>query len=207
MKATIIGSGNMARGIGTRLRAAGLDLQILDRTQEHATALAGELGATPGRLGGDAVTGDIVVLAVPYPAVAEIAGQIGDQLDGRIVIDITNPVDFDSFDRLVTPPGSSAAEEIAKLLPGARVIKAFNTTFAGTLVEGQVGGQPLDVFLASDDTGATKTLDVLIERAGLRPVEVGPLRRARELEAAGFLHMTVQQAVNGEYGTALRIAS
>lgn len=207
MKATIIGAGNMARGIGTRLRAAGVDLQILDRTPERAGALAGELGASPGRLGGEPIAGEVVVLAVPYPAVAEIAGQVGDQLDGRIVVDITNPVDFDSFDRLVTPPGSSAAEEIAKLLPGARVVKAFNTTFAGTLVDGRVSGQPLDVLIASDDTGAAKTLTALIERAGLRPVEVGPLRRARELEAAGFLHMTVQEPLNGQYGTALKIAS
>jgi predicted dinucleotide-binding enzyme len=203
---TIIGSGNMARGIGTRIgRAAGL--QVLDRDPDKARALADELGADAGQLGQAQIRGEVVVLAVPYPAVPEIAERLGEQLRGRIVVDITNPVDFTSFDRLVTPPGSSAAEEIGKLLPGVRVVKAFNTTFAGTLVAGTVGGHPLDVFIAADDSGAAKTIAELVESGGLRPIEVGPLRRARELEAAGFLHMSIQQPINGQYRTALKILS
>jgi len=206
MNLTIIGAGNMASGLGSRLRAH-TDLQILDRTPERARALAETLGASAGRLGEDAIQGEVVILALPYGAVPEVAEKIRDQVEGRIVVDITNPVDFETFDRLVTPPGSSAAEEIAKLLPGARMAKAFNTTFAGTLSAGAVAGHPLDVFIASDDPGAAKTLSALVESAGLRPIEVGPLRRARELEAVGFLHMTIQQAVGGEYSTALKVIS
>jgi 8-hydroxy-5-deazaflavin:NADPH oxidoreductase len=203
---TMIGAGNMARGIGTRLRRAA-GVQILDRDPAKAQALADELGADAGQLGQAPVRGEVVVLAVPYGAVAEIAGRLGTRLDGRVVVDITNPIDFTTFDRLVTPPDSSAAEEIQKLLPGARIVKAFNTTFASTLLAGTVGGHPLDVFIASDDPGAAKTLSNLVESGGLRPVEAGPLRRARELEAAAFLHMAVQQAVSGEFRTALKILS
>src|SRR4051812_20416274 len=98
MDVTIIGAGNMARGIGSRLRGAG-NLQILDRTPDKGRALAADLGAGAGQLGTDPVQGEVVVLAVPYPAIAEIAQQIGQQLSGRIVVDISNPVDFATFDR------------------------------------------------------------------------------------------------------------
>jgi len=204
MDITIIGSGNMAHGIGTRIRGNAA-MQILDRNPDKARALAEELGVDSGELGQTPIRGEIVVLAVQYPAVAEIAERYGEQLRGRIVVDITNPVDFTSFDRLVTPPGSSAAEEIEKQLPGARIVKAFNTTFAGTLTHGSVGGHPLDVFIASDDSGASKTIAEVVKAGGLHPIEVGPLRRARELEAVGFLHMAIQQPINGQFGTALKI--
>jgi 8-hydroxy-5-deazaflavin:NADPH oxidoreductase len=201
---TIIGAGNMARGIGSRL-IRGARVQVLDRDPARARALAQELGIQGGQLGQTPIEGEVVVLAVPYAAIAEIADRYGDQLHGRIVVDISNPVDFTSFDRLVTPPGSSAAEEIEKLLPGARVVKAFNTTFAATLVTGAVAGHPLDVFIASDDSGAAKTLAELVEAGRMRPTEAGPLRRARELEAAGFLHMAIQQSAGGHFSTALKI--
>jgi 8-hydroxy-5-deazaflavin:NADPH oxidoreductase len=126
-------------------------------------------------------------------------------LAGKIVVDITNPVDVSTFDGLVTPPGSSAAEEIAKAAPGARVVKAFNTTFAGTLVAGRVAGQPLDVLVASDDATAKRAVLDLVEAGGLRGVDAGPLRRARELEALGFLHMTLQDSLGTGYGSAVKL--
>lgn len=215
MDVTFIGAGRMAHGIGTRLATAGAHLQILARAPEQAQACAAKLAdaaaagkageVVTGRLVGDAIRGEVVVLAVQYPAVAELAGQLREQLDGRIVVDITNPVDFSTFDSLLSPPGSSGAEEIAKLLPGARLVKAFNTIFAGTLVAGSVAGQPLDVFIASDDPGAVKTVSALVEQGGMRPVEVGPLRRARELEPMAFLHMLVQEPLNTQQRSALKI--
>lgn len=205
MDVTVIGAGNMARGIGNRVQAAGGKLQVLHRDGHKARTLAEDLGGTGGRLGADPVSGEIVILAVPYPAVTDIAHEIGGQLAGRIIVDITNPVDFDTFDNLVTPADGSAAEEIAALLPEARLVKAFNTTFAGTLASGQVAGQPLDVLIAGDDGDAVRTVSALVEAGGMRPIAVGPLRRARELERTGFLHMALQQAVNGQYGTALKI--
>jgi predicted dinucleotide-binding enzyme len=106
-----------------------------------------------------------------------------------VLVDITNPVN-ETYDGLVTPPDGSAAQELAANASGARVVKAFNTTFANTLSEGRVGDQPLDVFMAGDDEEAKATVAKLVEDGGLRPVDAGPLKRARELEAAGLLHMS-----------------
>ena len=94
------------------------------------------------------LVGDVVVLATPYDGALEVARAPTDDLAGRGGVDISNPVDWASFDRLVTPADSSAAEEVAGQLADAQVVKAFNTTFAGTLSDGQVGGQQLDAFLA-----------------------------------------------------------
>ena len=206
---SILGSGNMARGIATRALAGGNSVQILARDADKATGLAKELTGqvTTGRIG-DPLSGDIVVLAVPYAAAAPLVAQYGDQLDGKVIVDITNPVDFTTFDSLVTPADSSAAEEIAKAAPaGASVVKAFNTTFAGTLVSGQVAGQPLDVLIAGDDENAKTAVAGVAEAGGLRPVDAGPLRRARQLEHAGFLHMTLQQPLGTGFASALRFPS
>lgn len=193
---TIIGAGNMARGIATRLSAGGADVQILAPTPEHATALAEELAGARGSVTGDAidqpVTGDVVVLATPYDGALQFVGARAQDLAGKVVVDITNPVDWATFDRLVTPADSSAAEEIAKLVPGATVVKAFNTTFAGTLASGEVAGHPLDVLLAGDDQEAKASVARLVEAGGMRAVDAGPLRRAAQLEHLGFLHMAIQ---------------
>lgn len=190
---TIIGSGSMARGIGIRAVVAGRSVQILDREAAKAAALATELGAnvTSGAIDTEPA-GGIVVLALPFDAAKEVVIALGAPLAGKTVIDITNPVDFTTFDSLVVGPGSSAAEEIAALVPAADVVKAFNTTFAGTLVEGVVGGLPLDVFVASDSDEAKAAVVSFVTDAGLRPIDVGPLRRARELEGFQFVIMTLQ---------------
>ncbi len=125
---------------------------------------------------------------------------------GKVVVDITNPVDWASFDRLVTPADSSAAEEIAKRAPEARVVKAFNTTFAATLVPGEVAGQPLDVLIASDDD-AKAQLAALVAAGGMRAINAGPLRRARQLEQLGFLHMALQESLGSGYESAVRFAT
>jgi NADPH-dependent F420 reductase len=208
---TIIGAGNMARGIGTRLLAGGAELRILTRDPAEATSLAGELGGGGGSVAGGAVeeplAEGVVVLATPYEAALDIAEGRRDELAGRVVVDITNPVDWDSFDRLVTPADSSAAEEIARRAPEARVVKAFNTTFAGTLVAGDVAGQPLDVLIAGDDADAKAEVAGLVEAGGMRPIDAGPLRRARQLEHVGFLHMALQDALGSGYGSAVRLVT
>jgi predicted dinucleotide-binding enzyme len=94
--------------------------------------------------------GDIVVLALWYGTNKEVARQLGDKLNGKVVVDIANPLNS-SYDNLATAPDSSSAEEVAKAAPGAKVVKAFNTTYAGTLRAGQVDGQPLDIWIAGDD--------------------------------------------------------
>lgn len=205
---TIIGAGNMARGIGTRMVAGGHELRILAPTPKHATELATELRPAAAAVTGggmtEPVTGDVVVFATPYHAALELADNLGPRLTGMVVIDITNPVDFATFDGLVTPPNSSAAEEIASRLSGSPVVKAFNTTFAGTLVAGEVVGHQLDVLLAGDDGDAKGEVARLVESGGMRAIDAGPLRRARQLEQAGFLHMALQEPLGTGFGSALK---
>lgn len=191
---TIIGNGNMARGIATRALAANQTVEILGQEVSGAQALANELGegVTFGTTA-EAPKGDIVVLAVPFHAAKSLVSTYGDALAGKTIVDITNPVNFETFDSLVVEPGTSAAEEIAKLASArASVVKAFNTTFAGTLVAGESDGQPLDVFIAGDDADATSAVSSFARAAGMRPLVVGPLKRARELEGFQFVLMTMQ---------------
>ena len=206
---TIIGAGNMSRGIGTRLLTGKADIQILARDEQEASSLARELSAGGGFVTGgrmdEPLAGELVVLAVPYEAALEVAGARTAELADKVVVDITNPVDWASFDRLVTPADSSAAEEIAKRLNGTKVVKAFNTTFAATLLAGEVAGQPLDVFLAGDDDDAKARLAGLVEAGGLRAIDAGPLRRARQLEHLGFLHMALQDKLGSGYGSAIKV--
>ena len=205
MGVTIIGTGNMARGIGTRLVAGGHHVTVLGKEPGDADAVVKALGgsAQAGR-SGEPIADDVVVLAVYYPDAKSAVEQYGGGLSGKVVIDITNPVN-EAIDGLVTPPDSSAAQELAASAPGARVVKAFNTTFAGMLIDGQVAGQPLDVFLAGDDEEAKASVSKLVEDGGLRPIDAGPLRRARELEAAGLLHMSVQGTLGTGFGSSLKI--
>jgi 8-hydroxy-5-deazaflavin:NADPH oxidoreductase len=208
-RVTIIGAGNMSRGIATRLLAGEADVQILAPAEAEASSLAADLADGAGSVVGggmqEPLTGDVVVLATPYDAALDIAGTRGQELADRVVVDITNPVDWVSFDRLVTPGDSSAAEQIAKRLGGARVVKAFNTTFAATLVAGEVAGQQLDVFLAGDDQDAKAQVAALIESGGMRAIDAGPLRRARQLEHLGFLHLALQDRLGTGYGSAIKI--
>lgn len=135
--------------------------------------------------------GDIVVLAVPYPAIAAVLEQRGAQLEGKIVVDITNPLNFETFDELTVPADSSAAAEIAAKLPNSRVLKAFNTTFAGTLAAGSVGPLTTTVLIAGDDDAAKSTLAGVVTSGGLKAIDVGGLKRAREMEALGFLQISL----------------
>lgn len=171
---SILGTGAMGQAIATIARNGGHTVQLLG-SQDVETPVAGE----------------VVVLAVPYPAVADVIAQRGHQLAGRIVVDITNPLDFETFDSLVVPAGSSAAAEIAAALPQSRVLKAFNTTFAATLGAGTVGPVPTTVLIAGDDAEAKSTLAGIVTSGGLAAIDAGSLSRARELEALGFLQLTL----------------
>jgi NADPH-dependent F420 reductase len=171
---TIIGNGNMGQAIAAVAGRGGHNVQLLG--QDYAST---------------EVNGDIVVLAVPYPAVADVIAQRGASLAGKIVVDITNPLNFETFDSLTVPSDSSATAEIAAALPQSRVLKAFNTTFAHTLAAGTVGPLTTTVQIAGDDLDAKTTLAGVIRSGGLHAVDAGSLARARELEALGFLQITL----------------
>lgn len=171
---TIFGSGNMGTAIEGVLTKGGASVQHVGSADTSST-----------------IEGDIVILAVPYGSLATIAANYGDQFEGRTVVDITNPLNFETFDSLVVPVGSSAAAELQKALPEAKVVKAFNTTFAATLAAGTVGGLKTTVLVAGDDEDAKNGLISAIEAGGLSAVDAGALSRAHELEALGFLQLTL----------------
>ncbi|CAH0152050.1 MULTISPECIES: NAD(P)-binding domain-containing protein [unclassified Microbacterium] len=202
---TVIGTGNMGQAIAGIAAKGGASVQILARDLEKAGTAAASVGATAGVVG-DAISGEIVVLAVPHPALAELAETYGDQLANKVVVDITNPVDFATFDGLVVPADSSAAGELAALIPGAKVVKAFNTNFAATLAAGELGGEPTVVQIAGDDESAKNLLAGVITAAGLKVADAGALKRARELEALGFLQMVlaVREQIGWTGGYAVR---
>ena len=205
MQVTIIGTGNMGSSIATRAVAAGHSVLLLGTSKDKADEVARELaGDVSTGTVGDPIAGDLVVLAVWYPVVHDVLGKYGDQLDGKVVVDITNPIDTQAFEPLRLE-GGSAAQEIQASAPRARVVKAFNTTFAGTLTEGEVAGQALDVLLASDDEDAKQAVSDIVRQSGLRPIDAGPLARARELEALGFLHMALQEPLGTNFASTVKI--
>ncbi|MDT0157673.1 NAD(P)-binding domain-containing protein [Microbacterium sp. ARD32] len=184
---SIIGSGKMSGAIAEVATRAGAGIQIIKRSATSTSA------ARPGLeygVMGDELTGDLVVLAVPYGAYEGILEHYRDQLSEKVVIDISNPIDFSTYDRLRSPADSSTAAELAKLLPeGAAVVKAFNVNLGDTLVSGTNGTTRTTVLYAGDYADAKMSVAALIEGAGMRAVDVGPLTRARELEAMGFLQI------------------
>jgi predicted dinucleotide-binding enzyme len=204
MQVTIIGTGNMARGIATRALAGGHTVTLLGHQAGGAEALAGGFqGDVRSGTVGDRIEGDVVVLAVPYAALDDVLGRYEGQWEGRTVVDITNPVDFSSFTPITVPAGS-AAQHVAERASGAKVAKAFNTTFASTLLAGAVAGQPLDVLIAADDADAKRTVSQLATDGGLRAVDAGPLARAHELEAVGYLHMALQESLGTAFASAVK---
>ncbi|CAN5405740.1 NADPH-dependent F420 reductase [soil metagenome] len=189
---SILGAGSMASAIAAVALKGGATLQVLARDPQNSAAAVSALGsgATSARFG-DALTGDVVVLALPYGAVADVVSQYATQLDGKVVVDITNPLDFATFDDLAVAAVTSAAQQVAALVPGARVLKAFNTNFAATLATGKVGGATTTVLVAGDDADAKATLIGVVEAAGLGAVDAGSLKRAQQLEGLGFLQLTL----------------
>lgn len=175
---TIFGTGNMANAIGSVLSGGGSSVDYISHEQS----------------GSAAITGDIVVLALPYPAVAGVIDSYSDQLAGKTVVDITNPLNFETFDSLVVPAGSSATAEIQAKLPNSKVLKAFNTTFAATLASKQVGENQTTVLVAGDDAAAKSDLVAAIIAGGVQAIDAGSLERAHELEALGFLQLTLAAA-------------
>jgi predicted dinucleotide-binding enzyme len=183
---SIVGLGNMATALAQRALAGGNAVEIIGRDPAKVNELATSLdGATVGTFG-TAPAGDIVILAVPYTNAVDVVRQFGDALAGKVIIDISNTFGAPDDTELVTPEGSSGAQEIAKAVPAsAHVVKAFNTVFGHILAL----GRPLDVVFAGDDEQAKASVSAFIESLGLRPRDVGGLAMARWLEGTGLLMM------------------
>ena len=197
---SIIGSGGMAAAIAGRAAKAGYTVEVASRDPAKAQALADKLadGATTGTYGATPA-GDIVILAVPYTGAASVVADYGDALDGKVIIDITNTAAPD-LKGLVSPAGSSGAQEIARVVPaGAHVVKAFNTLFGHVLAK----GGHLDAFIAADDPQAKALVSTFIESLGLRPLDVGGLHMAQTLEALGLMMIGLAKNGAGTWDIAL----
>lgn len=199
---SIIGLGNMAHAIAARAIAGGNAVEVIGRDAAKAEDLAATLGggATVGTFGAVPV-GDIVVLAVPYVGAVPVVAQYGDALAGKSIIDISNTFNADATG-LVTPEGTSGAQEIAKAAPeSAHVVKAFNTVFGHVLAQ----GRPLDVLFAGDDARAKADVSAFIQSLGLRPLDVGGLDMARWMEGVGPLLMGLARNGAGTFDIALGV--
>ena len=192
----------MAAAIAGRAAKARHTVEVVSRDPAKARALANQLaaGATTGTYGA-APAGDIVIVAVPYGSAAAVVTEFGDLLDGKVIIDITNPISPDATG-LVTPHGSSGAQEIAKAAPaGAHVVKAFNTLFGHVLAR---GGR-LGAFIAADDPEAKARVSTFIASLGLRPFDVGALHMASTLESLGLMLIGLAKNGAGTFDIALNV--
>jgi 8-hydroxy-5-deazaflavin:NADPH oxidoreductase len=199
-KIGIIGAGNMGRAFATQLAAAGHSVTITATNPAHAEEAAAKAGANARavRTGEIARDTDLLILAVPYAAAADALRGAGD-VTGKTIVDISNPVTPD-YSALALGFSTSAAEEIQKAVPKAKVVKAFNTIFAQVLGAAR-GGTRAQVLYAGDDAGAKGAVRALIESVGFEAVDAGPLANARLLEPLGMLNIYLGYA--GGRGTGI----
>ena len=199
---SVIGLGNMAGALAGRALVGGNAVEVIGRDPAKAKELAAALGGATAGTAGTAPAGDIVVLAVPYASAVPVVARYGDALAGKVIIDITNPINADATG-LVTPDGTSGAQEIAKAAPAsAHVVKAFNTVFGHVLAQ----GRPLDVLFAGDDARAKASVSAFIESLGLRPLDTGGLAMARWLEGAGLLMIGLARHGVGNFNFTLGVS-
>lgn len=195
MKVAIIGSGNVGKALASSSKRAGHSVTLSSKDPSHAEAAASAIGTKSARSNAEAIRGaDVIVLAVPANAVDQVINELRSELGGRIIIDVTNPLRADQ-------PGlgasaGSLAEKIQKMVPEAKVVKAFNTAFASNQAEPTIDGQQLDGFYAGDDDAAKKTVSELVRSLGFRPIDAGPLAMALALEAMALLNINLNARNN-----------
>lgn len=187
MKVTVVGAGNMASSFAKQLVKAGHDARLVGRDAKKTADLAEKLGVASVSAA-EGAAAEIIILATPYAAAVAALRALGD-LSGKVVVDITNPLNAD-YTGLTLGQTTSAAEEIARAVPGARIVKGFNTLFAQVLGAGQVAdGQVPPVFLASDDADAKAKVSGLAASFGFPVIDAGPLKNARYLEPLAGLNI------------------
>ncbi|WP_413723117.1 NADPH-dependent F420 reductase [Sodalis sp. RH23] len=187
MKITVIGAGNMAAGFVKQLTKAGHLVYIVGRDAGKSEALAKQFGAKttePAKAAG----ADVIILATAYGDAVNALRALGN-LDGKVIIDITNPLSAD-YMSLTLGHVTSAAEEIANAFPGVRLVKAFNTIFAQVLAAGpELAGSTVPVFIAADDASAKETVSTVVHSLGFSAIDAGGLKNARYLEPLGGLNI------------------
>ena len=172
-KIGIIGNGNVGSALARGLERAGYAVRAV--------------GNEPGKVKETGAWSDVVILAVPYGAVDDAVRELGASIDGKTLVDVTNALTDDM--QLASGCTTSGAEHLQHIAPGARVVKAFNTQFAGHMDSGRLRTQPLTMFAASDDPQAKQQVIEMAESIGFDPVDAGPLQNARLLEPLGYFNI------------------
>jgi NADPH-dependent F420 reductase len=189
MKIAIIGAGNVGGNLGVRLSKSGFDVRFGLKDDKDAAALLARVGkgASTGTVEDAAKYGDVVFLALPGNVVVDVVKSVASQLEGKIVVDCNNPVTWKDGPVWAPPAEGSLAQAIAKVAPGAKVLKAFNQFGAEHHGDPNLTGAPATVFIAGDDAAAKKALSEIATKAGFLPVDSGPLRNAGVLENVAIL--------------------
>jgi 8-hydroxy-5-deazaflavin:NADPH oxidoreductase len=199
MDIAIIGAGNVGKALASTFTQAGHTVIIASRDAEDAGAAAAAAGARVATSNAAAAAAaDVIVLAVPFSSAAEIAAEIADAVASKPVVDVTNRMSFGAAGPDIDTTTSNA-EELAALLPKARVVKAFNTLLASNQADPIAEGIQLDGYVAADDPIAKATVLELVRSIGLDPIDVGPLARARQLEGLAFLNISLNIVNNGQW--------
>jgi 8-hydroxy-5-deazaflavin:NADPH oxidoreductase len=180
VKVAIIGTGQMGRGFATAL-APKHEVTVGSRDPDRARKVASVTGAARGAGYAEAAAdAGVVILTVPWPAIDDTLGQLG-ELDQTVVVDVSFPYRKAEREALARK-GSSTAEQIQKRLPRARVVKGWNHVHAQHLTAPEVDGIAASVLIAGDDPAAKQLVFALARDMGFHPVDVGPLKATRELE-------------------------
>jgi predicted dinucleotide-binding enzyme len=204
MKVGIIGTGNVGGALAKSLSAAGHTVTIAARDAQKAQSVATATGSSAASVTQAAAGAEVVVLAVPYASVVEVARAVAAAAPGAVLVDATNPAKPD-YSGLSNIGDLSAAEQVAAAVPGTRVVKAFNTLFASVSADPTALGVELDGLYATDDDTAAATVAALLASIGLRPVRVGGLIAARELEALAWLNIRLQLQAGGDWRSSFTI--
>jgi 8-hydroxy-5-deazaflavin:NADPH oxidoreductase len=190
MKIGIIGKGHVGNALATGLSHAGHEIKFGHRDPQEPVAEAAKWG-------------EVIIFAVPHDAVADVAEAVGSAADGKVLVDVTNAIG-DNMD-LAVGFSTSAAEELQKMLPKARVVKAFNTVFAPNQSKGRLGGEQLTLFVAGDDASAKETVMRFGREIGFDSVDVGPLKSARYLEPMAILLINMGYGLGMGTGIGFRL--
>jgi predicted dinucleotide-binding enzyme len=190
MKIGIIGKGHVGNVLATGLSHAGHEIKFGHRDPQEPVAEAAKWG-------------EVIIFAVPHDAVADVAEAVGSAADGKVLVDVTNAIGDNMG--LAVGFSTSAAEELQKMLPKARVVKAFNTVFAPNQSKGRLGGEQLTLFVAGDDASAKETVMRFGREIGFDSVDVGPLKSARYLEPMAILLINMGYGLGMGTGIGFRL--
>jgi predicted dinucleotide-binding enzyme len=188
-KIAILGKGNVGSALARGLARNYSEVQAVGNNKDAQRQAAAQA--------------DVVILAVPFPAIEDVVKHVGTALSGKVVIDATNPLDANM--NLAIGYTTSSAEELQKKLPQARIVKAFNSVFAQHMDSGKVGDTTLTAFIAGDDAEAKESVKALATDIGFEVVDAGPLKNARLLEPLGYLNIQLGYVVGLGTGIGLNL--